>query len=364
MAEETKATKSKESSQPKSVASSVSVEGRPSSHGLDRRRSWSPERKQRHGDERQDSPRHQSSRRDGSRRESERSRPSSSGGSSSRRRAESGSVSKASDTRPSASSSQHHHHSSGDHRSLSSSSSPASPDRRCPASHERRRESADRTGSDVRHQMGCQAVPQAFQAAWEENDQGGLFAGPAGSCWIVPRSSVPAPVADGPAGADPTAGNGSDTGGDLATCNGTAAGHRCNGTATGDGPATGDGLVTVDDPASDDPADVSEVESELYFDEPDEIDSPARLPTEAQLGTPVATSPGDGPDISRSTGTSSLLFPSIPRSTSQGLHVNVDFTTASDGPVQCSSGSSQSSRPGSSSGSQTWLNHQGISHAG
>ena len=146
MAEETKATKSKESSQPKSVASSVSVEGRPSSHGLDRRRSWSPKRKQRHGDERQDSPRHQSSRRDGSRRESERSRPSSSGGSSSRRRAESGSVSKASDTRPSASSSQHHHHSSGDHRSLSSSSSPASPDRRSPASHERRRESADRTG--------------------------------------------------------------------------------------------------------------------------------------------------------------------------------------------------------------------------
>ena len=112
----TKATTSKESSQPKSVASSVSVVGRPSSHGSDRRRSRSPERKRRHGDNKhQDSPRHQSSRCDGSRRESERSRPSSSGGSNSRRRAESGSVSKASDTRPSASSSRHHHHSSGDH---------------------------------------------------------------------------------------------------------------------------------------------------------------------------------------------------------------------------------------------------------
>ena len=102
--------------QPKSEASSVSAVGRPSSHGSDRRRSRSPERKWRHGDDkRQDSPRRQSSQRDRSRRESKRSRPSSSGGSSSRRRAESGSVSKASDTRPSASSSRHHHHSSGDH---------------------------------------------------------------------------------------------------------------------------------------------------------------------------------------------------------------------------------------------------------
>ena len=54
----TKATSS-ESSQPKSVASSVLALGRPSSQGSDRRRSRSPECKRRYGDDkRQDSPRH------------------------------------------------------------------------------------------------------------------------------------------------------------------------------------------------------------------------------------------------------------------------------------------------------------------
>ena len=54
------------SSQPKSVASSVTVVERPSSHGLDHRRSRTPERKGRHGEEkRHESPRHQSSCRDG-----------------------------------------------------------------------------------------------------------------------------------------------------------------------------------------------------------------------------------------------------------------------------------------------------------
>ena len=126
--ESSKAKRSKtvaSSSQPKPVASSVTAVERPSSHGSDHRRSRTPERKRRHGEEkRHKSPRHQSSRPDGhssDRRESERARPSSSGGSSSRRRAESSSVSKASDTRPSSSSSRHHqHHSTGDRRSLSS----------------------------------------------------------------------------------------------------------------------------------------------------------------------------------------------------------------------------------------------------
>ena len=63
--------------------------------------------------------------------------------------------------------------------------------------------------------------------------------------------------------------------------------------------------------------------SELQFNEPDETDGPAPLPTESRLGTPAATSPGDGPDVSRSTGTSSLLFPSIPRSINQ--ETLVDF---------------------------------------
>ena len=165
--------------------------------------------------------------------------------------------------------------------------------------------------------MGCQAVPQAFQAAWEENDHG-HFAAPAGSCWIGPRSSSPGTGGGQPGRCRP--GNSSDTGGGPATRNGTDTG---DGSDTGGGPATGDGTVTVDDPASDDPADVSEVESELHFDEPDETDGPARLPAEARLGTPVATSPGDGPDFSRSTRTSSLLFPSIPRSISQGTLVDL-----------------------------------------
>ena len=147
-------------------------------------------------------------------------------------------------------------------------------------------------GSHVRRQTGCRAVPQAFPATWEENNHGGLFPGSAGSCWIGPRSSSPGPGGGRPGGGRPGGGKGTATG---------------DGSDTGDGPATGDGPVTVDDPASDDPEDVSEVESELHFDEPDETDGPARLPAEARLGTPVATSPGDGPDVSRSTGTSSCF---------------------------------------------------------
>ena len=157
------------SSQPKSVASSVTAVGRPSSHRSDHRRSRTPECKRRHGEEkRHESPRHQSSRRDGHSsnwRESERARPSSSGGVSSRRRAESGSVSKASDTRPSGSSSRHHHHSSGDHRSLSSSSSRASPDRKSQPTHrERRRESSDRTGEMFVTRRDVQLSPAKSKA--------------------------------------------------------------------------------------------------------------------------------------------------------------------------------------------------------
>ena len=158
------------SSQPKSMASSVTAVERPSSHRSDHSRSRTPERKRRHGEERRhEFPRHQSSRRDGSssdRRESERAWPSSSGGSSSRRRAESGSDSKASDTRPSSSSSRHHqHHSSGDRRSLSSSSSRASPDCKSQPSHrERQRESSDRTGGTFVPRRDVQLSPAKSKA--------------------------------------------------------------------------------------------------------------------------------------------------------------------------------------------------------
>ena len=169
-------------------------------------RVWEPwERKRRHGDDkRQDSPRHQSSRRDSGRREGERSRPSSSGGSSSRRRAESGSVSKASDTRPSASSSHHRHHSSGDRRSLSSTSSRASPDRRSPPSHhERRRDSGDRTGQTYVTRRDVKLSPKISKPPEKRTIT--VVSSPARQSHVESAAEVqvPAPVADGPAGADP-----------------------------------------------------------------------------------------------------------------------------------------------------------------
>ena len=229
------------SSRPKSVASSVSLVGRPSSHGSDHRRSRTPERKRRHGEEkRHESPRHPSSRRDGhssDRRESERARPSSSGGASSRRRAESGSVLKASDTRPSSSSSRHHqHHSSGDRRSLPSSSSRASPDRKSQPSHrERRRESSDRTGGMFVARWDVQLSPAKSKAPEKRTIT--VVASPARQIHIesAPAVPVPAPVADSLAGAGPA------TSGGSATSDGPAA---RNGTATGNDPTTGDGSAT------------------------------------------------------------------------------------------------------------------------
>ena len=239
-------------------------------------------------------------------------------------------------------------------------------------SREKTRESADWTGQTYVTRWDVKLYPKSSKPPEKRTIT--VVSSPARQVHVesAPEVPVPALVADGPAGADPAAGNGSDTGGSPATRNGTATGNctatgnrtaTCDGSDADDGPATGDGLATVDDPASDDPADVSEVESELQFDKPDETDVPACHPTEARLGTLAVTSPGDGPDVSRSTGTSSLLFPSIPRNTGR-LYVDVDVTTASDGPVQCYSCSSLSSGPVSSAGSQTWLNQQEISHAG
>ena len=83
--------------------------------------------------------------------------------------------------------------------------------------------------------------------------------------------------------------------------------------------------------ASDNPADVSVVESshssDLHFDEPDESEGPARLPAEgvdgsAGHGTPAATAPGGGPDVSMLTGTRSPLFPSIPKTINQATLVD------------------------------------------
>ena len=248
------------SSQPKSVASGITAVGRPSSHRSDHGRSRTPERKRRHGEEkRQESPRHQSSRRDGhssDRRKSERARPSSSGGASSRRRAESGSVSKSSDTRPLGSSSRHHRHTSGDHRSLSSSSSRASPDRKSQPSHrERRRESSDRTGGTFVARQDVQLSPTKSKAPEKRTIT--VVASPLRRIHVesAPEVPVPAPVADGSAGAGPAASDGSATSDGPAVRNGTATGNDLttgDGSATGNGPATGDGSVTGNGPATGD----------------------------------------------------------------------------------------------------------------
>ena len=313
----TKATTS-ESSQPKSVASSVSVVGRPSSHGSDRRRSRSPERKRRHRDDkRQDSPRHQAWRLPAR----ERAVPA-----KFLWRFQLPEACRVWQCLQGVG-----HPSVGLFLSTSSSFfgrssipfinfiSGVSRPQVFAQSWEKTRECRP-DGSDVHHQTGYQAVPQEFQAAWEENDHGGLFASPAGSCWIGP---VPAPVAGRcRPGSRQRLGHRWRPGNTQRHSRRQRHGHRWRFRYRWR-PVTGDGPPTVDDPASEDPADVSEVESELQFDEPDETDGPARLPTEARLGTPAATSPGDGPDISRSTGTSSLLFPSIPRCINQ--ETLVDF---------------------------------------
>ena len=332
------------SSESKFVVSAVE---RPSSHGSDRRRWRSADRKRRHGaDNRQDSSRCQSSRR----REDERSRPSSSGGSSSRKRAESGSVSKASDTRPSASSSQHHRHhqSSGDRRSLSSASSRASPDRKSPPSHhERRRESADRTGHSYVARRDVQLSPKVVKPPEKRTIT--VISSPARQVHVesAPEVQDPAPVMDGPADDGPATGDGSATGDGPAISNGRATGNdpatgdssnTGDGPATGDDSASGDGPITGDGPATgdgqdtvDDPAGVSVVESSqssaLQFDDLAEADVPARLPAAGVDGsagheTPAATMPGGGPDVSMSTGTSSPLFPSILRSINQATLVD------------------------------------------
>ena len=186
-----------------------------------------------------------------------RARPSSSGGASSRRCAESGSVSKASDTRPSSSSSRHHqHHSSGDRRSLSSSASRASPDRKSQPSHrEKRRESSDRTGGTFVARRDVQLSPAKSKAPEKRTIT--VVASPARQIHIelAPAVPVPAPVADGSAGAGPAASGGSATSDGPAARNDTVTGNdptTDHGSATGNSPATGDGSATGNGPATGD----------------------------------------------------------------------------------------------------------------
>ena len=363
----TKATASKESSQPKSVASSVSVVGQPSSQGSGRRRSRSPERKRRHrGDKHQESPRHQSSRRDGL---GER---------------ESGPgqvplVVPAPGGVP----------------------SPAvSPRRRTPIcqplpldiiiilgaiidpfilgvsrpqvsaqSWEKTRECRP-DGSDVRRQTGCQAVPQAFPDAWEENDHGGLFAGPAGSYWIGPRSSSPGPGGGRPRGGRPgrcrpgsrwRPGNTQRHGRRQRHSHRWRFGYRWR--PSHRGRACHSGRPSQWRPSR---CLRSWVRPTLWWTGWDGRPSrPSSRSTTWNSGSYIARGWTRRFQVYRGQQLAFPFHPEIHQSRNAGrLHVNVNVTTASDGPVQCSSGSSLSSRPGSSSGSQRWLNQQEISHAG
>ena len=173
---EKSATQPSRSHEPKSLASRVSVTGRPSSDGLERHRSWSGDRKRRaHGFDRcQDSPRHHTPRHDSGQRDGKRSCPSCSGGSSFRRHVDStgGSwsscVSKATDAHPSTSSSHAHHHrkSSGDRRSLSSSLSWVSTDHKSLPGHhhERRQESAEWSGPSYVSRLEVRLSPAISQS--------------------------------------------------------------------------------------------------------------------------------------------------------------------------------------------------------
>ena len=176
----------------KSMASSVSMVGRPRSDSSSGAKGSVATDHEVGSDRRQDSPRsHHSSRhvkwtsRGGAGldtssgcQEGERAWPTSSGGSSSRRQADStggpGSSrvsSRATDVWPSGSSSHSHHHhrkSTGDPRSLSSSSSRASADRKSPPGHHQdgRRESAERSGSSYVSRRELLLSPAVAQSPW------------------------------------------------------------------------------------------------------------------------------------------------------------------------------------------------------
>ena len=341
----------------KSVASSVSMVGRPKSDsssgakGSERHRSRSGELNQRsHGsDRRQDSPRsHHSSRHDSGRQEGEQARPTSSGGSSSRRQADStggpGSnrvSSRATDLWPSGSSSHSHHHhrkSSGDRRSLSSSSSRASADRKSPPGHHQdgRREIAERSGSSYVSRREVQLSPavaqsperrtimvipsparpeQVEESAAEVDDPARVMG---------PTEAVDGPASDGPADDDPASEGPADDG------------PAYDGSA-GDGSARGPVMVMDDeldimdepeevaDPASqqsardgpalddDDPAGVA---GPAHHQNP-AVDGPAVVDGPVAHGTPAGNTPAAGQDSSMLSVVSSLLFPSLPRAINQ-----------------------------------------------
>ena len=124
-----------------------------------------------------------------------------------------------------------------------------------------------------------------------------------------PSEVMEGPAVDSPASDDP-AGN------DLAS-DGPADGPAVDG-------SVGDGSARCDDPSR---KQTSTDGSALQFDDPADSDSPARhqsvvLDGPAAHGTPAGTMPSGGQDASILTGVSSPLFPSIPTSINQAILID------------------------------------------
>ena len=124
-----------------------------------------------------------------------------------------------------------------------------------------------------------------------------------------PSEVMEGPAVDSPASDDP-AGN------DLAS-DGPADGPAVDG-------SVGDGSARCDDPSR---KQASTDGSALQFDDPADSDSPARhqsvvLDGPAAHGTPAGTMPSGGQDASILTGVSSPLFPSIPTSINQAILID------------------------------------------
>ena len=246
-------------------------------------------------------------------------------------------VSRTTEARASSASSSHgyHHHpkSSGDLRSLSPSSSRASAERKSLPGHqhERRRESAERSGSSCL-QTGSIAVPVTQAPEKRTVTVISSLVQPdhveEPTLEVDNPASVTGPpeVVDGPAtdcpASDGTASDGLASDG-LAGDNQASDGPSDDGPAydgsAGDGSARDDEPVIVDGP--EEVADPARQPAALQDDDPAGVAGPA--PSDpATLGTPAGNTPSAVRDSSILTGVSSPLFPSMPTAINQATLID------------------------------------------
>ena len=213
-----------------------------------------------------------------------------------------------------------------------------------PSHRERRRESSDRTGGTFVARQDVQLFPAKSKAPEKRTIT--VVASPARQIHVesAREVSVPAPVADGSAGAGPAASDGSATGDGPAVRNGTATDNdptTGDGSATGNGPAAGDGSATgtarpqwtarpqlMTRPMTTQQMSRwgSHLKAQTYV-LMIQTNGPAPLPAAGVdglvgQGNPAAT-PVGGPDVSSLTGTSTpSLFPSMPKTIDQSTLVD------------------------------------------